>query len=169
VRSSRRSAGARRQPSATVAKRATDLARILIVGCGCRGRELAAALVEQGHAVRGTTRSRERCAQIEAAGAEAVVADPDRLGSLLHQIEGVSVLCWLLGPVDGDAGAALHGPRLESMFEALVDTHVRGVVYEGPSVETARRFSRTFRMPVEVLGDGAGPAEAAAAVAKILG
>jgi hypothetical protein len=71
--------------------------------------------------------------------------------------------------VDGQARAALHGPRLESMLEALVDTHVRGVVYEGPSGETARRYSRTFRMPVEVLGEGAGPAEGVAAVAKVLG
>ena len=30
------------------------LARVLIVGCGCRGRELAAALMAEGHAVRGT-------------------------------------------------------------------------------------------------------------------
>jgi hypothetical protein len=80
----------------------------------------------------------------------------------------VSALCWLLGSVGGEAGTALHGPRLESMLEALVDTHVRGVVYEGPSAETARRFSRTFRMPVEVLGERAGPAEGVAAVAKVL-
>jgi uncharacterized protein YbjT (DUF2867 family) len=139
------------------------------VGCGCRGRELATALVGEGHAVRGTTRSPERCADIEAAGAEAVVADPDKLGTLLSQIEGVSALCWLLGSVDGEVGAALHGPRLESMLEALVDTHVRGVVYEGPSRDTARRFARTFRMPVEVLAAGASAAEGVGAVAKVLG
>ena len=32
------------------------MARVLIVGCGCRGRTLAASLIEQGLAVRGTTR-----------------------------------------------------------------------------------------------------------------
>jgi uncharacterized protein YbjT (DUF2867 family) len=138
------------------------------VGCGCRGRELAAALVAEGHAVRGTTRKRERLAEIEAAGAEAVQADPDRLGTLLAHIEGVSVLCWLLGSVQGEARAALHGPRLGSMLEALVDTHVRGVVYEGPSGEDALHFSRTFRMPLEVLREGATPADGAAAVARVL-
>jgi uncharacterized protein YbjT (DUF2867 family) len=124
--------------------------------------------VAEGHAVRGTTRNRERCADIEAAGAEAVVADPDRLGTLMTRIEGVSVLCWLLGSVEGEGRAALHGPRLGSMLEALVDTHVRGVVYEGPSGEDVLRFSHTFRMPVEVLGEGAGPAEGVAAVARVL-
>jgi uncharacterized protein YbjT (DUF2867 family) len=138
------------------------------VGCGCRGRQLAAALVAEGHAVRGTTRGRDRLVDIEAAGAEAVVADPDRLGTLMAQIGGVSVLCWLLGSVEGEARANLHGPRLGSMLEALVDTHVRGVVYEGPSGEDALRFSRTFRMPLVVLSEGATPADGVAAVARVL-
>jgi uncharacterized protein YbjT (DUF2867 family) len=134
------------------------------VGCGCRGRELAAALAEDGHAVRGTSRSPERIGDIEASGAEAVVADPDRLGTLLPHVEGVSVLVWLLGSVEGEAGAALHGPRLESMLEALVDTPVRGVVYEGPAKDTARQFADTFRMRLEVLGHGEDPAAAVARV-----
>jgi hypothetical protein len=122
--------------------------------------------VRQGHAVRGSSRSADRLGEIEAAGAEAVVADPDRLGTLLPHIEGVSVLVWLLGSVDGEAGEALHGPRLESMLETLVDTPVRGVVYEGPGERIARRFADTFRLRVEVLQLGD---DAAAAVARILG
>ena len=39
------------------------MARVLIVGCGCRGQSLAAALGE--HAVRGTTRSAERLPELE--------------------------------------------------------------------------------------------------------
>jgi uncharacterized protein YbjT (DUF2867 family) len=121
--------------------------------------------VEAGHAVRGTTRNPDRVAEIEAFGAEGVVADPDRLGTLLSQVEGVSVMVWLLGSVDREAAATLHGPRLESMLEALVDTPVRAVVYEGPAKDTARRFADTFRMRLEVLGDGDDPA---AAVARVL-
>jgi uncharacterized protein YbjT (DUF2867 family) len=134
------------------------------VGCGCRGRELAAELVRAGHSVRGTTRREERVAEIEAAGAEAVIADPDRLATLMPHIQDVSVVCWLLGSVDGEAARALHGPRLESMLVKLVDTPVRGVVYEGPAGEVAARFADVFRMPVEVV-DGQGAAEA---VAKVL-
>ena len=117
--------------------------------------------------MRGTTRSRERLAEIEAAGAEAVVADPDRLATLMPHVEGVSVLCWLLGQVVDEA---LHGPRLESMLEALVDTPVRGVVYEGPGEDLVRSFSDTYKVPVEVLEPGSAdwPAEARAAVAKVL-
>ena len=43
------------------------MARVLIVGCGCRGQALAAALLEDGHAVRGTTRSAEWLAAMRAA------------------------------------------------------------------------------------------------------
>ncbi len=139
------------------------MALILVVGCGCRGQRLAAALVADGHAVRGTTRSQERLAAIEAAGAEAVVADPDRLGTLMPALAGVSVVCWLLGSARGtpEAVAALHGPRLTSMLEKVVDTPVRGVVYEAagtlppPVLEAgatiARGVALTYKMPVRVL------------------
>jgi hypothetical protein len=59
------------------------VARVLTVGCGCRGRALAERLAGSGHAVRATTRNLARTAAIEAAGAEAVVADPSRLATLL--------------------------------------------------------------------------------------
>ncbi len=139
------------------------MARVLIVGCGCRGRELAAALVAEGRHVRGTTRDPAKLEAIEATGAEAVEADPDRLSTVTRHVSGISVLCWLMGSAVGEPEviAALHGPRLESMLEALVDTHVRGVVYEGAGAvqrprleqgaESVRRAGRTYRMPVEVV------------------
>ncbi len=139
------------------------MARILVVGCGCRGRELAAALVSDGHAVRGTTRSPDRLPAIEAVGAEAVLGDPDRLGTLMPALAGVSALCWLMGTAAGppQAVAALHGPRLRSMLEKVVDTPVRGVVYEAAGTLPAELFdggaviaadvARTYRMPVEVV------------------
>ena len=141
------------------------MARVLIVGCGCRGRALARALADDGHAVRGTTREPAKLAEIEAAGAEAVTADPDRLATLMPHIQGVSALCWLMGTAGGDPGAvaAVHGPRLRSLVEALVDTHVRGVVYEGAGRVPAaaleqgagivRELAATFRMPVAVVED----------------
>jgi hypothetical protein len=130
------------------------MARVLIVGCGCRGQELARALAEEGHALRGTTRQADRVAAIEAAGAEAVVADPDRLVTLMPAIEGVSVVCWLMGTADAPE---LHGPRLESMLEHIVDTPVRGLVYETGGEErpaalaAAERVAATYSIPVEVV------------------
>ena len=73
------------------------MARILIVGCGCRGRELGAELRERGHAVRGTSRTEEGRAAIETAGFEGVIADPNRLGTLLPHLHGVSAVCWRAG------------------------------------------------------------------------
>jgi hypothetical protein len=131
------------------------MARVLIVGCGCRGQALARALAADGHALRGTTRDSARLPDIEAAGAEAVLADPDRLVTMMPAIEGVTVVCWLLGAVH-DA-PELHGPRLESMLEHIVDTPVRGLVYETGGVErpegtaAAERVSKTYNMPVELV------------------
>jgi len=108
------------------------VARCLIIACGCRGRLLAARLTSQGHAVRGTTRRPGNRASIEAAGAEAVVADPDRVATLAGAFDHVSVTCVLLGSAVGppDRLAALHGPRLEMLLARMLDTTVRGIVYE---------------------------------------
>lgn len=105
---------------------------MLIIGCGCRGRHLAAELRDRGHVVRGTSRRSERLAEIEAAGAEAVLADPDRLATLVPALDHVSVTVFLLGSATGapEQLAALHGPRLEALLVKLLDTTIRGVVYE---------------------------------------
>jgi hypothetical protein len=108
------------------------VARALLVGCGCRGRELGAQLLDAGWRVRGTTRRPDGTRAIESAGIEAAIADPDRIATLLDQVADVAVLGWLLGSARGapDRLAALHGPRLERLCEELVDTPVRGIVYE---------------------------------------
>lgn len=116
------------------------MARCLIIGCGCRGRSLAGELVAHGHAVRGTTRYADRVAAIEAVGAEAVVGDPDRVATLAPALDHVTVACVLLGSAVGAAGAvaALHGTRLDMLLTRIVDTTVRGVVYEiGGTVDPA--------------------------------
>jgi uncharacterized protein YbjT (DUF2867 family) len=108
------------------------VARCLIVGCGCRGRALTRALRTGGHAVRGTTRDPGRVAEIEAAGAEAFVGDPDRVATLGPALAHVGVACILLGTASGseEALTALHGTRLDMLLERMLDTTVRGVVYE---------------------------------------
>jgi hypothetical protein len=137
------------------------VARVLIVGCGCRGRELAWELRAAGHAVRGTTRAREHTAEIEAAGAEPVLADPNRLGTVMTQLHGVTLVCWLMGSAEGGTAEALHGPRLRTLLERLVDTPVRGVVYEAagsvaPEVlaggaAAIREASARWSIPAEVV------------------
>ena len=106
------------------------MARVLIVGCGCRGRELSGALRARGHAVRGTTRRPESLALIADAGAEPMLVDPDRLATLLPALEHVAVVVLLLASATGAEARALHEERLEALLRAILDTTVRGLVYE---------------------------------------
>ena len=148
------------------------MARVLIVPCGARGRALARELRAAGHAVRGTTRG-AHVAEIAETGAEPYVGDPDRIATLMEALHGVTIVCWLTGTIpDGD----LHAGRLRMLWEKLVDTPVRGVVYEGmlPEGEAiARTASQTWQIPLEVLdGDPLRDewvADAAAAVNRLLG
>jgi NADP-dependent 3-hydroxy acid dehydrogenase YdfG len=138
------------------------VARVLIVGCGCRGQALARDLAAAGHAVRGTTRDPARAAAIAAAGAEPYVGDPDRIGTLMEALAGVTILCWLMGTATGEPErvAALHDGRLRMLWEKLVDTPVRGVLYEvaGPlppdvlerGRQVALRAHETWRVPLEL-------------------
>lgn len=143
------------------------MARALIVGCGCRGRELGAALLAEGWAVRGTSRREAGLAAIEAAGIEAALADPDRPATVLDLVADVAAVYWLLGSATGTVEniEAIHGARLERLLEHLVETPVRRFVYEAVgSVDAAllargaaavRSASETWRIPVEILGEGA--------------
>ena len=93
------------------------------------------------------------------------------------------MVCWLMGSAGGDA-AALHGPRLRSLREKLVDSPARGLVYEAAgSVDdallaagaaTVREVGETFRMPVAVVEEDPADVDAWAAamrrgVARVLG
>jgi uncharacterized protein YbjT (DUF2867 family) len=136
------------------------VARVLIVPCGCRGRALARELRAAGHAVRGTTRDAAHAEAIRAAGAEPYVGDPDRIATLMGALAGVTVVCWLMGTAVGDPERvfALHDTRLRMLWEKLVDTPVRGVVYEAAGTvdpaalvrgeAVARVAHETWRIPL---------------------
>jgi hypothetical protein len=157
------------------------LARCLIIGCGCRGRLLASELIARGHAVRGTTRDPAHVTEIETAGAEAVVGDPDVIATLGRAFDHVAIACLLLGSAVGtpEQLAALHGSRLEMLLTRMVDTTVRGVVYEAsgtvdPDVLAAgaarvRARCEDSRIPFVLLRADAGDPDdwTAAAVAAV--
>jgi hypothetical protein len=142
------------------------LARALIVGCGCGGRELGARLLEGGWQVRGTSRDREGVARIDEAGLEGAIADPNLPGTVLDLVGDIAVIVWLLGSAAGDPAevAAIHGPRLETLLERLVDTPVRAFAYEDsghlePELlrrgrEIVERAARAWRIPVALIGEG---------------
>jgi nucleoside-diphosphate-sugar epimerase len=136
------------------------LARALIVGCGCRGRELGRELAERGWEVRGTTRDSATLPSIEAEGIEGAIADPSRPGTLLELCGDVAMVVWLLGSAFGE-NEEIHGGKLQSLLERLVDSPVRGFAYEAVGSvdpeqlragrERVEHAAATWRIPVAFL------------------
>ena len=129
--------------------------------------------------MRGTTRSQAGTAAIAQAGAEPYVGDPDRVATLMEAIAGVTIVVWLLGSASGERAEELHAGRLRMLCEKLVDTHVRGLVYEGAGslpdevlaggAEVVRRAAATWAIPVQVVSvdPSSCPEWTAAAVAAV--
>ena len=148
------------------------MARALIVGCGCRGRALGLRLRQAGWQVRGTSRDAGKAEALTASGLRGHVGDPDRVGTVLDEIADVALVFWLMGTATGnrDSVAAIHGPRLERLMEEIVDTPVRGVVYEaGGSVprdvlrrgeQIVRAAAERWRIPVAVVDADPGEVDA---------
>jgi hypothetical protein len=146
------------------------VARILIVGGGCRGRRLARRLAQDdGHAVRITTRTEAGRAAIEEVGAECWIGTPDRLATLRGSLDRVAIACWMLAGARGEPEevAALHSSRLEFFLSQAIDTTVRGIVYDAsPGVvapellaageQSFRSITQLNAIPALVLGRGAG-------------
>jgi uncharacterized protein YbjT (DUF2867 family) len=142
------------------------MARGLIVGCGCRGREVGMRLLAKGWQVRGTSRREGGLTPIEAAGIEPALADPAEPATILDLVGDVAAVYWLLGSATGSAEslAQIHGDRLERLLERLVETPVRRFVYEASgSVDGAllerggaivRAAGERWRIPVVVADRG---------------
>jgi hypothetical protein len=126
----------------------------MIVGGGCRGRQLAAAMASADLPVRVSTRTESGRPAIEEAGAECWIGTPDRLATLRGALAHVTILCWLLGSTVGSPQQLLelHTSRLELFLTQAVDTTVRGIVYEASGTTT----------PPQLLREGAAIARAAA-------
>lgn len=110
---------------------------------------VAERLIADGYAV--------RCAVAGGApvcaGAETVDATPDLPGGIVMALQGVAVVAWLLGDEpwhDPD----LHGEKLETMLLRVVDTGVRGFVYERPTgFATADQLATAGEAEVNKAGD----------------
>jgi hypothetical protein len=83
------------------------MARVLIVDSGERIEAAEAALADAGYAVRSVT--------------------PTLAGDIVDQLENVTVVAYLMGDA---ADPATNDEMLETVLLKVVDTGVRGVVYE---------------------------------------
>jgi hypothetical protein len=124
------------------------MARVLIVERAGRGERLGHALRERGYAVR------------------AIDTDPPLPGRVLDALEDVSVVCWLMALGEG-LHPEVNAAQLEAVLLKVVDTGVRGFVFERPGdgnspnpyVEHARA---TWHIPVAEVHVGGALADAAA-------
>jgi hypothetical protein len=99
-------------------------------------------------------------AAIRDAGIEAAIADPLWPGTVLGLVADVTLVLWLLGST-GPGREELHGERLERLLERLVDTPVRGFLYEAAgsagvdALAAGRRAvevaAARWRIPAEVV------------------
>jgi hypothetical protein len=71
-------------------------------------------------------------AAIGEARIEPVLADPLRPDTVLELVGDVTIVLWLLASAKGppEELSAIHGSRLERLMERLIETPVRGFVYE---------------------------------------
>lgn len=122
------------------------MARVLIVDRAGRAAPLRAELEARGFAVR------------------EVEGDPLLPGHVFDALENVAVVCWLMGRGDALSPEA-NGEQLETVLLKVVDTGVRGFVFERPDesanqhVEHARS---TWHIPIGevVAGEGESWVEA---------
>ena len=145
------------------------VARILIVGGGCRGRQLARRAGGRGprgaghHPHRGRARGDrgdrrgvlDRHARSPGDAAGGARRRDDRLLAARH------------GPGSARAAVALHASRLEFFLGQMIDTTVRGFVYEapdasGPAAEDAGEARDAQRAPAALIAGGERIVRAAA-------
>ena len=149
ARSTRRSASACAGGTRSGPRKAVgSMARALIVGCGCRGQ--AAGRAAAGRGLGGARDQPPR------GGAGGDRGGRDRAGARRPRPARDAARAGrrrrrrLLAAGLGGGGpartlAAIHGPRLERLLEQLVDTPVRGVVYEASGQRRPRASSRPGR------------------------
>jgi uncharacterized protein YbjT (DUF2867 family) len=110
----------------------TDEAPIygVFAATGKQGGSTAAALLDKGVRVRALIRrpDSDEAKALEASGAEAVLADPDRPETLVPAMQGLTAL-WSMTTMTPDAGAAAEFPMGKALADAAVEAGVRHIVF----------------------------------------
>lgn len=101
------------------------MSEALIVGCGYTGLRLGRLLLEEGHAVAGTTRDAERAGRLEAAGIRPLRVNVTRREDV-RKLEGEApdVCFYLVPPVGGE-----DDPVVEAVIRALRRAPLEAFVY----------------------------------------
>ncbi len=110
------------------------MARVLIVDEGARVADAEAALSAAGYAVRSVS--------------------PQLAGDVVDALENVTVVAYLMGDAQDQA---VNDEMLETVLLKVVDTGVRGFVYESPGGGANKHVEHaieTWHLSVAELGDG---------------
>lgn len=125
-----------------------DLARILLLGCGYTGLEVARQAQQQGLRVLGTTRSAARAQELEQAGATPLVVDSLSYDALAAHVDESTALI-ITYPPDGRSDAACAALVRSAHSAAYVSStgvygHTRGVIDDKtpPAPDAARNKLR---------------------------
>lgn len=138
--------------------------RALVVGGGERALALTRDLAADGHAARVVVEDPADAPAVLEAGGEPWDGTPDRIGTLRYALDNVTVALWLLGD---RTGGELHGSRLQFFLERLIDTTVRGFVFEdGPGAALVREKCTYNEIPFRIVGQD--PAAARGAIDEVL-
>lgn len=125
------------------------MARVLIVESGARTAVAEEALSAAGYAVRSVV--------------------PKLAGEIVDALENVAVVAYLLGDA---SDPYIHDEMLETVLLKVVDTGVRGVVYESPGAGANAHVEHavaTWHLSVAELEDGDFGAQLVSAVNRSLG
>ena len=104
---------------------------VSILGCGWLGLPLGQALAEQGHFVKGSTTSLDKCAVLAEAGIQPFVLrfSPQPEGELGLFLESCQTLVICIPPRAGQFGDAFHIEQIQSLCAALTGTSVESILY----------------------------------------
>src|SRR4051812_251226 len=79
----------------------------------------------------------------------------------MPHVANTTVMCWLMASATGDDVAVLHRTRLQTVLERLVDSPVRGMVYEAAGTLSpkllregaaeVRKASLIWQMPAAIV------------------
>jgi nucleoside-diphosphate-sugar epimerase len=125
--------------------------KISILGCGWLGLPLGKFLVEQGHAVKGSTTSEEKIPLLESVGIDPFLIkfSPETIGNISQFLDSeILIIC--IPPRAGKFGENFHVQQIQSLIENLATSSIKSIIYTS-STSVYPELNREMNEDDEVL------------------